>query len=292
MGTMDPAAPSVVRELLREFGLRPRKRLGQHFLTDGNVLDRIARLALPVAGSPVLEIGAGLGALTCRLAARASQVTAVEVDPGFRPILERTVGGHTSVRVVYADFLDLDPQRLLLDAFGDRQGVVAGNIPYNITSPILDRLLGHRDLIQRIVLLVQREVAARLSAPPGSSDYSSLSVFAQFHTRVIHEGSVPAHLFYPPPDVGSAIVTLLPHSLPPVRPMNPDLFRKVVRAAFGYRRKTIANALAAAGVVSDSSTASSLLTSAGIEPTRRGESLSLVEFGLLSDTVHAKEPIG
>ncbi len=290
MNSLDPAAPSVARALLRESGLRPRKRLGQHFLVDGNTLDRIARIALPSRDVPVVEIGAGLGALTRRLAERASRVTAVEVDDAFRPILSRTLGHMRSVDLVFADILSLQMSEFLEQAFGSTRGIVAGNIPYNITSPILERLLEHCNRIERIALLVQREVASRLAAEPGTKDYGSLTVFAQFHAAVRHHGYVPAHLFHPPPDVGSAIVTLEPHASPPCVPENADIFRAVVRAAFGYRRKTIANALAQAGLVADSATAASLLMSAGIEPTRRGETLSLSEFGRLSDTVNAWEP--
>ena len=284
---MDPAAPSAARGLLREFGLHPRKRRGQHFLTDGNVLDRIARLALPHPDQPSIEIGAGLGALTLRLAERTSRLAAVEIDLAFRPVLERIVGQCTHVTLVFEDFLNLDLSRLLKDTFGDRKGVVVGNIPYNITSPILERLLGYMEMIERIVLLIQSEVAMRLIAEPNSQDYSSLTVFAQYHTRVRHHGSVSAHLFYPPPEVGSAIVAMEPHSEPPVRPRSPECYRAVVRAAFGYRRKTIANALAAAGIVSDTAAGASILASTGIDPRRRGESLTLVEFGRLSDAVYA-----
>ncbi|MBM3494474.1 MAG: ribosomal RNA small subunit methyltransferase A [Armatimonadetes bacterium] len=286
---MDSAAPSAIRAVLREHGLRPRKRLGQHFLADGNVLDRLARLAVHTPDEGVLEIGAGLGSLTRRLAGLAARVLAVEVDEAFRPILARTLTDRPNADIVFGDFLELDTSDLLDRAFGSSRGVVAGNIPYNITSPILERLFDRADRIERIVFLVQAEVAARLAASPGDRDYSSLTVFAQYHAAVRTEGTVPAHLFMPPPDVGSAVVVIEPHTNPPVTVADPAQLRRVVRAAFGYRRKTIANALATGGVVAGSSHAASILIGIGIDSGRRGESLTLAEFGRLADAVTAVE---
>jgi 16S rRNA (adenine1518-N6/adenine1519-N6)-dimethyltransferase len=287
--SLDPAVPHILRSLLREHGLHPRKRLGQHFLIDGNVLDRIARIALPDGDDPVVEIGPGLGSLTRRLAARSRKVTAVELDSAFGPVLARTLEGFPGVEIVFADFLALDPLDLVADAFGDAGGVVAANIPYNITSPILERLFVCGKRIGRIVLLVQSEVAARLASAAGARDYSSLTVFAQLHAAVRTEGVVPARLFHPRPDVDSTIVVLEPHPAPPVMPADPALFRRVVRAGFGYRRKTLANALAAGGVVATAALAASILASISVDPGRRGESLTLAEFAAVADEVKRLE---
>lgn len=284
---MDPAAPSSIRALLREHGLHPRKRLGQHFLADGNILERIARLAVTSPDDRVIEIGAGLGGLTLRLAALAERVTAIEVDSAMQPALRQTLGGRTNVETVFEDFLNLDMPHFLDAAFGESRGVVAGNIPYNITSPILERLFEHMDRIRRIVLLVQREVAERLAARPGTRAWGNLSVFAQYHASVQLEGFVPAHLFLPAPDVASAIVVLEPHPDPPVAVCDFATFRRVVHAAFGYRRKTLANALVQGGVVADATMATEILLGLGMDPMRRGETLDLTEFGRLANAVQS-----
>jgi 16S rRNA (adenine1518-N6/adenine1519-N6)-dimethyltransferase len=285
----DPASPSTVRDLLHQHGIRPRKRFGQHFLCDGNVLERIARLALPTSDQAVVEIGAGLGGLTLRLAARARKVVAVEIDRDLVAILQGMVHDQPNVETAVGDFLKLDTSELLRRAFGDDSGVVAGNIPYNITSPILERLLAFPDRIVRIVLVVQAELARRLAARPGSDDYSSLSVFAQYRSAVREEGIVPAHLFVPRPEVTSAIVTLEPFRTPPIMARDEAIFNAVVRAAFGYRRKTMANALARGGLLPDTHAAASLLTSVSIAPERRGESYAIEEFIQVADAIAARE---
>ncbi len=248
---MDPARPSVAQELLRLRGLRPRKGLGQHFLCDGNVLDRIADLAVPQPGCPVLEIGAGLGALTLRLARLGGRVTAVEVDPALVPLLKDVLASEPDVTIVQADFLALDTRETLRQAFGGRTGVVAGNIPYNITTPILERVFESADLLQRAVILMQLEVAERLTAMPGTREYGALTLFAAYHGTIRRAFRVSRNVFIPPPDVDSAVVVFEPTGGVGDMVVSREAFFSVVRAAFAQRRKTLANALVAAKLAPD-----------------------------------------
>lgn len=280
---MDPAQPGTLRSLLRQYGIHPRKRLGQHFLCDGNILARIAEEAERAGPLPVVEIGAGCGALTVRLAARAPRVVAIEVDPSLLPILTAVVGHLANVRVVRDDFLRMDTRTVLAEAFGTEQGVVVGNIPYGITAPILERVFDCCDQLARVVLLVQTEVAERLTARPATPQYGSLTVFASFYGHVQRILRVPRHLFYPAPEVGSTLIAFQPDTALARQVHDPATFFRVVRAAFGQRRKTLANALAAVGFGENTAEASSLLRACGVDPLRRGETLSPEEFVLLAN---------
>ncbi len=290
---MNPALPSDAHALLRAHGLRPRKRWGQNFLCDQNVLDRIERAAALHSSDHVLEIGPGLGALTRTLAASSAQVTAVEIDPFLEPILRETLADIENVRLILADFLKLDLTELLdsatlpdLTFHASRVApgiVVVANIPYYITTPIIAKLFEHKNRISRIILTVQQEVADRLAAQPDTEAYGSMSVFAQFHSTVEVIGKISRHVFLPQPDVDSAIIRLTP--LIPGRVLVTDeaRFFQLVHAAFGQRRKTIANALAGGRIGMDRRSATLLLEAAGIDPGRRGETLSLDEFARLAN---------
>ncbi len=247
------------------------------------MLDRIVRAAALTSGDRVLEVGPGLGALTLRLASASAFVTAVEIDPLLEPILRETLRDLGNVRLVFQDFLKLDLGPFLDEAFGFAPGVVVASIPYYITSPILERLLEHKQLIARIVLLVQQEVADRLAARPSTEQYGSMSVFAQYHARVEVLGSVSRNVFLPAPEVSSAIVRLTPELPGTVEVEDEALFFRIVRAAFGQRRKTILNALSAPASGLNRGDLPALLAATGIDPTTRGETLSLEEFARLAN---------
>lgn len=286
---IDPASPSITAELLRAHGLRPLKRWGQNFLCDRNVRDRIVRAAALRPEECVLEIGAGLGALTVGLAQACAKVTAIELDQRLAPILEQTLAGCQNVRLVFGDFLQLDLAALWEEAFtptsGEPEhplrGVVVANIPYYISSPIVEALLAHKARLARIVLLVQQEFAARLLARPGTSDYGSLSVFVQYHAQVEDLGRVSPNVFLPRPEVSSAIVRLTPVLPSTVVVPEEALFFRLVRAAFGQRRKTLLNTLSRSRGLGRAA-AEEALARAGIDAYRRGETLSLEEFARLA----------
>jgi 16S rRNA (adenine1518-N6/adenine1519-N6)-dimethyltransferase len=287
---IDPISPKQASDLLRAHGLRAQKRLGQNFLIDRNTLDRIVRATDLQPDDPTVEIGPGLGALTLALADRSSSVTAVEIDRHLEPILTEVTSGHPNIHLIFADFLRLDLDTLFDAAFGDRPGVLVANIPYYITTPILDLLLTHKSRLRRIVLLVQLEFAQRMVAAPATEDYGAMSVYVQYHAQVEMVGAVPRTVFLPAPEVSSAIVALTPLIPGAVPVRSEERFSHIVRAAFGQRRKTLLNALLRAPAsfglgltLDDREKAEAVLALAGIDGNRRGETLSLSEFARLAD---------
>ena len=287
---MNLSSPAALAALLKRHGLHPRRRFGQNFLVDANTLTKIVTAGALGPGDAVLEIGAGLGVLTRALAetvGASGRVISLEIDQDLLPALAETVGELPQVEIVPGDAMALDWPAFLDMRFAslgnDMQVSVVANIPYNITSPLLTTLLDQRGRFARIVLLVQKEVAARLGAKPGTPDYSALAVFTQFHAQVETIGIVSRRVFFPPPDVDSAIVRLTPHSAPPVAVPDESLFFAVVRAAFGQRRKALLNALSGDPALGWSrEQAAAALAAAAIDPGRRGETLSLEEFARLA----------
>lgn len=271
------SSPRIVRELLAKEGIRPLKRWGQNFLVDLNTLNRIIDAANLLPNDGVLEIGTGLGTLTQALATKAERVVTVEIDPLLKRILETTLSETMNVTIIEGDFLKLKLDELIAP-LGQRPIRVVANVPYYITSPIIERLLEHKKDFTRIVLLVQKEYAARLSAEPDTPEYGALTLFAQYHSHVVTELMVSKNVFYPSPEVDSAVVSLTP--IPPrLLPEVERVFFLCTRAAFRARRKTIINALTA-GLSEEYSrqTISEALEHVGINPNRRGETMGLVEY--------------
>lgn len=246
---------------------RPRRRFGQHFLSDARLLDRIAEALGPAPGERVLEIGPGLGALTAALLRRGAEVTAIEVDRDLVPGLRARF---PSVRVVEGDALALDWHALM--GTGASRWLVTGNIPYNITSPLLDKALTPpRPAV--IVFLVQREVADRLTAAPGSAAYGGLTIGVQAVARAERLFVVPAGAFRPPPRVDSAVVRLAPLAAPLVEDAEVEPFRRLVTGLFSYRRKQLARGLREFTGLS-AERAAQVLAAAGVEGSRRPETLA------------------
>ncbi|MCX6343760.1 MAG: 16S rRNA (adenine(1518)-N(6)/adenine(1519)-N(6))-dimethyltransferase RsmA [Armatimonadetes bacterium] len=275
------SAPQI-RTLLAAHGLHPKKRLGQNFLIDRNVLDRIVDATGAGQGVNVLEIGPGLGVVTRELAERGARVVCVETDRELEPVL-KDVLAESNVEIVIEDFLKLD----LHEFFQSRSGgkwVVAGNLPYYITSPIIAKLIEAKANVSAIVMMVQREVAQRLQAAPGTEDFGALSVFVQYHCGIQSVMRVSKNVFFPIPDVDSEVVKLTILETPRVSVQNEQLFFKIVRASFGKRRKTLLNALSSDDNVGwNKDQARAALEKAGIDAGRRGETLSLEEFAGISD---------
>ncbi len=261
------------RLLLEKYGLRAKKSWGQNFLGDEEILDHIARLAVEAAGERVVELGAGLGHLTARLLARGAAVIAVERDRDLAAVLRGELG--ETVQLIEADAARLDYRPL---ACGGKL-VVVGNLPYHLTSPILFGLLDQVDLVARAVFLLQREVAERLAAKPGTKDWGLLSVLLQYRAEVSLERRVPAGAFLPPPKVESALLRI--GFGPPRSPVSDERrFRRLVKAGFAQRRKVLANSLAAAGIAPEEQMAVALATS-GVDARRRGETLTVEEWAAL-----------
>jgi 16S rRNA (adenine1518-N6/adenine1519-N6)-dimethyltransferase len=271
MTELNPASPSSVRRFLSAAGIRPSRRLGQSFLVDQGTAARIVAASGLVAGETCLEIGPGLGALTDALAVAGARVTAVEVDHRLAAALKDRYRDNPSVTIVDGDILRVDLSEVA-DASSCPVRVVA-NIPYSITTPIIERLLEHKDRLSGITLLVQKEVAERITASPGSSDYSSLTVFCAYHCDVRLAFTVPRHLFLPSPDVDSALIVMTPQPAR-LREAVQALFFRALRAAFSQRRKKAANGLAA-GMGMDKAVVQAALEQAAIPADARAEDISL-----------------
>ena len=268
---------TTVRKLLAAHDIRPRKRLGQSFLTDMNVMKRIAALAAPAAGETVVEIGAGLGFMTEELAKTARRVIALEVDPRLLNVLHERLDGIKNIEVLAQDVLKYDfstPDKY-------RKIKVIGNIPYYISSPILFRLLSFRNAIASCILMLQKELADRITAAPGSKKYGIPSVMVAKYTEATYEMTVPPQCFYPVPEVASAVVRLTFKEGP--EDSRDDLFNKLVHAAFAHRRKNIFNNLLYMGFSRDA--LETALAESGIEPGRRAETLTLEEFTKLTKKI-------
>lgn len=276
------ADPKVTRHILSAFHLRASKRLGQNFLVDAGVVRAIVDAADLSPADTVLEIGPGIGTLTQGLAESGARIVAVELDKKLPAVLAETLKGYDNVTVVPGDILKLDILRILNLGAGERFKVVA-NLPYYITTPILMALLEQHLPIERMVTMVQKEVAVRMTARPGSKDYGALSVAVQYHTDARIVMDVPPRAFMPAPEVTSAVIACRVRETPAVRPSDEKLFFRLVRAAFGQRRKTLLNALTGAGLTKELCRAG--LAAAGIAESLRGEQLSLADFARLSDAV-------
>lgn len=260
--------------LLQRYGLHARKALGQHFLSDPGLLDKIVEAAALPPEANVLEIGAGPGLLTRRLAMVARRVVAVELDDGFVVLLRHELAHLANVTVVHGDILKLDIPTLIAAPYA-----VVANLPYYITSAVLRQLLQCVPPPFRLVLMVQREVAQRIVAAPGQM--SLLAVSVQFYGQPRIVMRIPAGAFVPPPQVDSAVLRIDTYERPPVDVPSPEDFFRVVRAGFSQRRKQLRNALGA-GLGLSAEQASALLSAAGIAPSRRAETLNLAEWAALT----------
>ena len=276
------ADPKVTRHILSAFHLRASKRLGQNFLVDAGVVRAIVDAADLSPADTVLEIGPGIGTLTQGLAESGARIVAVELDKKLPAVLAETLKGYDNVTVVPGDILKLDILRILNLGAGERFKVVA-NLPYYITTPILMALLEQHLPIERMVTMVQKEVAVRMTARPGSKDYGALSVAVQYHTDARIVMDVPPRACMPAPEVTRAVMACRVPETPAVHPSDEKLFFRLVRAAFGQRRKTLLNALTGAGLTKEQCRAG--LAAAGIAESLRGEQLSLADFARLSDAV-------
>jgi 16S rRNA (adenine1518-N6/adenine1519-N6)-dimethyltransferase len=279
---LDLSSSSALKALMIAHDIRPQHRLGQNFLTDGHILDTIVEAAEIGPTDVVLEIGPGLGSLTQRLARVARRVVAVELDRRLVEILQKTiVEPYPHAEIIHGDAGRIDLHRLLAERLEPGQKAkVAANLPYYITTPLVLRLLEENLPLSHVVVMVQKEVADRMVAPPGGKDYGALSVAVQYYTEPRVVTRVSRGAFLPPPEVDSAVVAMRIRTEPPVDAPREAYF-KVVKAAFGQRRKTLGNALAG-GLALDKAEVLRALALAGIDPDRRGETLSLQEFATLT----------
>jgi 16S rRNA (adenine1518-N6/adenine1519-N6)-dimethyltransferase len=267
---------------LARYGLSPRKKWGQHFLTDSHVLHKILAAAAPGPGDCVLEIGPGLGALTQGLAAKAGHVLAVELDKGLAEVL----GGqfiNGAVTIIQGDILKLDLPALL-DPYRGMCLKVVANLPYYITTPVILRLLESGLPFASVTVMVQKEVAQRMTARPGTKDYGSLSLAIRYHADAEIVAYVPVNAFIPRPEVDSAVIKLRVLEEPPVE-ADKDFLFQLIHAAFGQRRKTLVNALFAGGIGESKEYLAGALAACGLRPDIRGEALDITQFARLAKTL-------
>jgi 16S rRNA (adenine1518-N6/adenine1519-N6)-dimethyltransferase len=274
-----------------EYDHRPKKRLGQHFLRDRGVINKIIDRAGFLQSDHVLEIGAGLGALTIPLAGRVRKITAVEKDPQLTDMLEEKIfrSGITNVTLINEDILRLDMEGIR--GRSDEKIKAIGNLPYNISSPFLEKLLTSRDIISRAVLMFQYEFARRLISGPGGREYGAITVMIQYNAAVSQLLEVAKEAFYPRPKVGSMVLMIDMERQHPVRARDEAQFKRVVKAAFSHRRKTVLNSLKGALPSYGDEAISEALKRSGIDPRRRAETIDIEEFICLASELNAMEHV-
>lgn len=266
------ASPEVVHYICKRFDIKMSKKLGQNFLIKRGIVDEIVHAAELTPGEPVLEVGPGIGTLTQGLAQSGADVTAIELDRRLLEVLDTTLASYDNVRIVHGDVLKLDVPTIM----NHKPFKVVANLPYYITTPIIMSLLESKLPIERLVVMVQKEVALRMVAKPGTKDYGALSVAVQYYTEPDIVLDVPPKSFLPAPAVTSSVIRCVLREKPPVDVTDEKLFFRVVKAGFAQRRKTFANTMKTTGLSKDR--IEELLAKANIDGQRRGETFTLQEF--------------
>lgn len=288
--TRDIATPSRTREILKKHGFTFKKSLGQNFLTEPNILRKIVETGGIDENTNVIEVGPGIGALTEQLARNAAQVLAFEIDDRLLPVLQDTLAPYPNVTVVHQDVLEADLVKTTGEVFTkDLPIKVVANLPYYITTPIMMHFLESDLPVAEMVVMMQREVADRISAAPGTKAYGSLTIAVQYYMEAKLAFIVPKTVFVPQPNVDSAILKLTRRPTPAVAVTDEQAFFRLTKAAFQLRRKTLWNNLLHAYGKDDATKAwlTKSLEEADIDPKRRGETLSLAEFAALSNALEA-----
>jgi len=276
--------PQETIAVLQKYGFRFQKKYGQNFLIDPRVLEKIVRAADITPEDFVLEIGPGIGTMTQYLAEAARAVAAVEIDRNLIPILADTLGEYKNVTVINEDILKVDIAALACERNGGRPVKVVANLPYYITTPIIMGIFEKQAPVASITVMVQKEVAERMRAEPGSKDYGALSLAVQYYAQAYVVANVPPNCFIPRPGVGSAVIRLTRYGEPPVRCRDRELMFRLIRASFGQRRKTLQNSLFNAPELDfTKEELAQSLAALGLEPSVRGEALSLPQFAALAD---------
>jgi 16S rRNA (adenine1518-N6/adenine1519-N6)-dimethyltransferase len=285
----DIATPIRTQEILKKYGFSFKKSLGQNFLIDPNILRNIVAHAELTKESAAIEIGPGIGALTEHLARAAGKVIAFEIDQRLLPVLDDTLSPYDNVDIIHADILEANVKQVFQEKLADyKDAMVVANLPYYVTTPILLKLLMDRLPIRGMVVMMQKEVADRITASPGTKAYGSLSIAIQYYMKAEVAMVVPKAVFMPQPNVDSAVIKLTSHEMPPIQVIDEDFLFKVSRGSFVQRRKTIINNLQSS-LPNGKEKKDLILQSlekVNIDPTRRGETLSIQEFGRLADELY------
>jgi len=277
---------SHIKNTLAKFNFRPKKRLGQNFLLDSKALETICDTACGNSPGIILEIGAGIGNLSILLAQKTEKLYLVEKDSAFAPILNDTLKNYANTKMFFSDILDFD----LKSIFDGRKITIVGNLPYYITSPILFHLLSQKDMIDRIIITVQKEVGLRIVAKPGTKDFGRLSCVMQFYTAPRLVEIFPRRLFSPAPAVDSSLLELKVLERPSVEVKSEEQFLILIKTMFQHRRKTLLNGIIAAGGMNLSKeTMLQAIKAADIEPMIRAEQIGLAEMARLADEIQDRQ---
>lgn len=288
------ATPTETRAIMQAHNISAKKSLGQNFIIEPSVIQRIVEAAGATPQDMVVEVGPGLGSLTQALAEQSGRLLALEIDSSLLAHLTQAFSGHTNVHILHADAMQADVNALIAEerTTAAAQGqnlapgfIVAANLPYYITTPLIMRFLEEAPGWRRLVFMVQKELAARIQAKPGGKDYGALSLAVQYRASARIAFTVPASCFLPRPKVDSAVIVLDVLSEPPVQTQDEGLLFAVIRAGFNQRRKTLANSLSSVLQLPKEQVAAAL-AAAGVAPSRRAESLGLAEFAQIADALH------
>lgn len=276
--------PQRTIEVIKKYEFCFKKKFGQNFLIDGHVLDKIIAGAGVTKDDMVLEIGPGIGTMTQYLAEAAGKVVAVEIDRNLLPILQETLADYDNVKVIHADVLSLDLEKLVQEENGGRPIKVVANLPYYITTPIIMALFEQHVPLANVTVMVQKEVAARMKSGPGSKDYGALSLAVQYYAEPYIVANVPCNCFMPRPNVDSAVIRLTRYEEPPVQVNDEKMLFKIIRASFNQRRKTLQNGLNNSSELNfTKDQIAAAIAEAGFSPSVRGEALTLEQFAKLTD---------
>lgn len=273
-------------EILQKYDFHFQKKFGQNFLIDAHVLEKIISAAGVTKEDFILEIGPGIGTMTQYLAEAAREVAAVEIDANLIPILQDTLREYDNVSIIHNDVLKVDIAALAAEKNGGRPIKVVANLPYYITTPIIMGLFEKQVPIDTITVMVQKEVAERMQAGPGTKDYGALSLTVQYYAQAYIAANVPPNCFIPRPNVGSAVIRLTRYQEPPVQCRDPDLLFRLIRASFAQRRKTLQNGLSHSPELSCTrDQIAEAIAALGLDPSVRGEALTLAQFAALADAL-------
>ena len=276
--------PQKTIEVIQKYQFDFQKKFGQNFLIDGSVLEKIMDAADITKEDFVLEIGPGIGTMTQYLAERAREVLAVEIDKNLIPILAETLSEYENVDILNADILKTDLNKIAEEKNGGHPIKVVANLPYYITTPIIMGLFESHVPVENVTVMVQKEVADRMQAGPGTKDYGALSLAVQYYAEPYIAANVPPNCFMPRPKVGSAVIRLTKHKTPPVQVKNEKLLFQLIRASFNQRRKTLQNGIKNfSGFNFSKEEVAEALEQMGVSPTIRGEALTLEQFAQLSN---------
>lgn len=283
---MKLTSPSTITYIQKKYDFKFSKSLGQNFIVNEGIIEDIVDGADIGPEDCVLEVGPGIGVLTEAMAQRADKVVAIELDSSLLPVLDEMLEHCDNVKVIHGDVLKVDLKKIIAEEFGGRKPKVVANLPYYVTTPIIMKFLEEHIPVTDLVVMIQKEVAQRMMAAPNSKVYGALSVAVQYYSDPSIAVNVPTHVFIPQPKVESAVIRLTIKENPPVELKDHKLFFGLVKDAFGKRRKTLLNSLSSGLLHLDKNLVLNALQSAGIDPKRRAETLSIEEFASLANTVY------